>query len=303
VPHLQESIDLKGRKPMSKQPWRASVRVLAAVAALGVSAASIAAAPEQDVGAEMKKLPWQAGPGTGDVGTRSKIQIPDGASLLPESSGGRFLELTGNLPEEGDTVLVRKNWWATLSFDDSGYVKDDEKLDPDALLASMRKTEERSNDERKKRGMPTLTNEGWIVTPHYDPATKYLEWGVRLRSSDSPQPVVNYTMRLLSRHGSETVILVTSPENLQQDVADLHQVLGGYKFNPGETYGEFRAGDHVAEFGLGALVLGGAAAAAVKAGWFKGLLVTLAAAWKLVAAGVVAAFAGLKRLFGRATNR
>jgi len=125
---------------------------------------------------------------------------------------------------------------------------------------------------------------------------------VRLRASDSQQPVVNYTMRLLSRHGSETVILVTSPETLQQDVADLHQVLTGYKFNAGESYAEFRPGDHVAEFGLGALVLGGAAAAAVKAGWFKGLIAGLIAAWKLVAAAVVAAFAGLKRLFSRSSK-
>ena len=284
---------------MSKQIWRVSVCALAAALAIGASAPSVAADSEQDVRSEMQKLPWQEGPATGDVGSRSKIQIPDGARLLPESSGSRFLELTGNLPEPGDTVLMRKGWWATLSFDDSGYVKDDEKLDADALLASMRKNEESANEERKKRGMATLTNDGWIVPPHYDPTTKYLEWGVRLRSSDSPQPVVNYTMRLLSRHGSETVILVTSPETLQQDVADLHQVLTGYKFNPGESYAEFRPGDHVAEFGLGALVLGGAAAAAVKAGWFKGLIAGLIAAWKLVAAGVVAAFAGLKRLFSR----
>ena len=284
---------------MSKQIWRVSVCALAATLAIGVSAPCAAADAEQDVRSEMQKLPWQEGPASGDVGGRSKIQIPDGARLLPESSGSRFLELTGNLPEQGDTVLVRKGWWATLSFDDSGYVKDDEKLDADALLASMRKNEESANEERKKRGMATLTNDGWIVPPHYDPTTKYLEWGVRLRSSDSPQPVVNYTMRLLSRHGSETVILVTSPETLQQDVADLHQVLTGYKFNAGESYAEFRPGDHVAEFGLGALVLGGAAAAAVKAGWFKGLIAGLIAAWKLVAAGVVAAFAGLKRLFSR----
>ena len=284
---------------MSKQIWRVSVCALAATLAIGVSAPSAAADAEQDVRSEMQKLPWQEGPASGDVGSRSKIQIPEGARLLPESSGSRFLELTGNLPEQGDTVLVRKGWWATLSFDDSGYVKDDEKLDADALLASMRKNEESANEERKKRGMATLTNDGWIVPPHYDPTTKYLEWGVRLRSPDSPQPVVNYTMRLLSRHGSETVILVTSPETLQQDVADLHQVLTGYKFNAGESYAEFRPGDHVAEFGLGALVLGGAAAAAVKAGWFKGLIAGLIAAWKLVAAGVVAAFAGLKRLFSR----
>ena len=55
---------------MSKQLWRASACALAAAAALGAAAASGAAEPEQDVGAEMRKLPWQVGPGTGDVGSR-----------------------------------------------------------------------------------------------------------------------------------------------------------------------------------------------------------------------------------------
>lgn len=288
---------------MSNQNWRAPACALTVALAAAFALPAAAADSEQDIGAQMQKLPWQVGPATGDVGSRSTIDIPEGARLLPESSGSRFLELTGNLPEQGDTVLVRKGWWATLSFDDSGYVKDDEKLDPDELLAAMRKNEESSNEERRKRGMDTLTTDGWIVLPHYDPATRYLEYGVRLHSSDSPQPVVNYTMRLLSRHGYETVTLVTGPKTLAQDVKDLHQVLAGFKFNAGETYGEFRPGDHVAEFGLGALVLGGAAAAAVKAGWFKGLLVALAAGWKFVAAAVVAGFAGIKRLFGRATGR
>ncbi|HEY9029010.1 MAG TPA: DUF2167 domain-containing protein [Burkholderiaceae bacterium] len=288
---------------MTNPIWRAGACAMAVALTLGAPRLAAAAESEQDIGAELKKLPWQEGPAKADVGSRSKIQIPDGARLLPESSGSKFLELTGNLPEQGDTVLVRNGWWATLSFEDSGYVKDDEKLDPDALLAALNKGEEQSNEERKKRGMATLTNDGWIVPPHYDPKTKFLEYGLRLHSSDSPRPVVNYTMRLLSRHGYETVILVTGPDTLDRDVKDLHQVLDGFAFNPGETYGEFRAGDHVAEFGLGALVLGGAAAAAVKAGWFKGLIAALAAGWKLVAAGAVALLAGVKRLFGRATGR
>jgi len=283
------------------QHWRATACALAA--AVAVVATLPARAADEDVGAEMRKLPWQEGPASGDVGTRSKIQIPEGARLLPESSGNRFLELTGNLPEDGDTVLVRDHWWATLSFNDAGYVKDDEKLDPDALLKALRENDEEANKERTKRGMATLTNEGWIVPPHYDPTTKFLEYGLKLRSSDSPRPVVNYTMRLLSRRGYETVTLVTRPETLEADVQDLHQVLTGFKFNPGETYGEFKPGDHVAEFGLGALVLGGAAAAAIKGGWFKGLAAALVAGWKLVVAGVVALGAGIKRLFTRSSDR
>jgi uncharacterized membrane-anchored protein len=236
------------------------------------------------------------------VGDRSKIAIPDGADLLPESSGSRFLELTGNLPADGNTVLMRDHWFALMNFKESGHVKDDDKLDPDELLAALRKNDEAGNEERTRRGIPTLTIDGWITPPHYDPATKYLEYGLKLHASDGSRPVVNYTMRLLSRHGYETVILVTSPDTLDRDVKDLHQVLAGFNFNSGETYGEFRPGDHVAEFGLGALVLGGAAAAAVKAGWFKGLLVALAAAWKLVAAVAVALVASIRKLFSRGSK-
>ncbi len=286
---------------MSKMNWRATACAFAA--ALAAVAAVPAFADENSDAAEMKKLPWQQGPANGAVGSRSTLQIPEGASLLPESSGSRFLELTGNLPEQGNTVLVRDHWWATLEFTDSGYVKDDEKLDADALLKAMRDNNDAGNEQRKKRGMDTLTIDGWIVPPHYDPTTKFLEYGVRLHSSGSTHESANYTMRLLSRRGYETVTLVTNPTTLNADVQELHDVLGGFKFNPGESYAEFKPGDHVAEFGLGALVLGGAAAAAVKAGWFKGLIALLAAGWKVVVAGVVALGAGIKRLFGgRSSN-
>jgi uncharacterized membrane-anchored protein len=252
---------------------------------------------------EIAKLPWQRGPLNGAVGSRAHLDLDKDMLLLPEANGSRFLELSGNLPSPGETILMSRGWWATFSFGDTGYVKDDEKLDADEILKSMRSREEQSNGERRKRGLAELNTEGWIVPPHYDPTTKYLEWGVKLRASDSPEPVVNYTMRLLGRHGVESVVLVTSPQTLDRDVQELHKVLGGFAFDSGEKYSEFRPGDHVAEFGLGALVLGGAAAAAVKGGWFKGLLVALAAGWKLVAAAGVALVAGIGRFVSRITGR
>jgi uncharacterized membrane-anchored protein len=300
---------------MSQVSWRARACTVAAVAALAgtalpagadTAAADAPAASHEAAQSELAKLPWQRGPLHGAVGNRAHLTLPQDMLLLAESDGGRFLELNGNLPQPGETILMSRGWWAALSFDETGYIKDDEKLDADELLKSMRSHEEQSNEQRRKRGLAELTTQGWIVAPHYDPTTKYLEWGVKLRASDNPEPIVNYTMRLLGRKGVESVVLVTSPETLDRDVQDLHQVLAGFDFDAGEKYGEFRPGDHVAEFGLGALVLGGAAAAAVKGGWFKGLLVGLAAAWKLVAAGAVALFAGLgklvSRLFGRKTT-
>jgi len=65
------------------------------------------------------------------------------------------------------------------------------------------------------------------------------------------------------------VVLVSSPETLDQSVGSLKKALGGYDFTRGEKYAEFRPGDHVAEFGLAALIAGGAAAVATKKGFWR----------------------------------
>src|SRR5436305_1948195 len=65
---------------------------------------------------------------------------------------------------------------------------------------------------------------------------------------------------------------------------------------PRERYSEFRSGDRVAQFGLGALVLGGAAAVAVKTGAGKALGKFLIYG-AVAAGGTILAF--LRKLFRR----
>jgi uncharacterized membrane-anchored protein len=192
-------------------------------------------------------------------------------------------------------VSDASQWFAVFSFDESGYVKDDEKLDASALLKSLQDSDGPGNEERKRLGMAPLHTEGWHVPPHYDTDSRRLEWGVRLRGEAGP-PIVNYTIRILGRRGVMKATLVSDPQNLNQDIAVFKAALGGFGFAPGERYAEFRAGDRVAEYGLAALVLGGAAVVATKTGFLK-------AFWKLLLVGVVA-FGGalvafLRKLFRR----
>jgi uncharacterized membrane-anchored protein len=288
---------------------RRSPARLAAACSLALCAAIPAAraadAPEAapDPRQQMAALPWQNGPSDGAVGTRSHLAYPQGTSLLPEASGAKFLELTGNIPSDGNTVLRGSHWFAVLDFTESGYVKDDDKLDADELLKTLKSGQESSNAERRKRHLDEMFVDGWIVPPHYDSQSRQLEYGLKLHDSSGPAPIVNYTMRILGRHGYETAVVVTSPETLQADVAEVRGILKGFDFNSGERYSEFVPGDHVAEFGLGALVVGGAAAAVIKGGWWKGILAALVAGWKLVAAGAVALFAGIGKFFGKGSDR
>src|SRR5262249_52971771 len=151
------------------------------------------------------------------------------------------------------------------------------------------------NDERKRLGMQPIYTDGWSVPPHYDEATRRLEWGVRLRDHDG-RFVVNYTSRLLGREGVMSAVLVSNPESLEKDRAAVDAALNGFAYNSGKAYSEFKEGDKVAAYGLGALVLGGAAAAAAKTGAGKALFKGL---WIALAAGAAAIWAFVKRFMGK----
>ncbi len=265
------------------------------IALCAVPLLAIAAPSEQDPGAALRALDWHVGPRVEQVVGKGTLKTADAETLfLDEANSTKFLKLTGNLPQAGNNIVLSKNgdWWADFSFNPIGYVKDDEKIDADDLLKTLKNGDGPANEERKRLGFPALYTEGWYIPPHYDPQTKRLEWGVKLRSEG--QTVLNYTIRLLGRTGVMSATLVSSPETLDKDVASFKQVLNGFDFNAGERYSEFKEGDHVAEYGLAALIAGGAAAVATKKGFWAVIGGFLAATWKLVVGAVIAAFAGLR---------
>lgn|SRR5574338_281197 len=268
------------------------------IALCAVPLIAIAAPNEQDRGAALRALDWHAGPRAEQVVGKAILKTADAEMLfLDEVNSTKFLKITGNLPEPGNNIVFSKSggWWADFSFNPIGYVKDDEKIDADDLLKTLKNSDGPANEERKRLGLPPLYTEGWYIPPHYDPQTKRLEWGVKLRSEG--RTFLNYTIRLLGRTGVMSATLVSSPETLDKDVASFKQVLKGFDFNPGERYSEFKEGDHIAEYGLAALIAGGAAAVATKKGFLAVIGGFLAAAWKVVVGAVIAAFAGLNSLF------
>lgn len=247
---------------------------------------------------ELAKLNWKNGPATGTIGEKATIQVPTGYVFLGERDTRRFIELMGNPPMDNKYLIAPKSlsWFAVFEFKATGYIKDDEKIDADDLLKNLKEADISGNEERKRLGMGALYTDGWQVPPHYDVVTKRLEWGVRLRDEEGTTNV-NYTSRLLSRSGVMSATLVADTETLDKDTREFKTVLQNFNFVAGETYAEFKAGDHVAEFGLAALVLGGAAAVATKKGLWAIIAGFFAAMWKILAAAVVAGLAAIRGLF------
>jgi uncharacterized membrane-anchored protein len=74
-------------------------------------------------------------------------------------------------------------------------------------------------------------------------------------------------------------------------------------YKEGNRYADFDPKtDKVATYGIAALVAGGVLAVAAKAGFFKLLLVSLAAGWKFILIGAAAVVAFFKKLFKRGNN-
>jgi uncharacterized membrane-anchored protein len=247
---------------------------------------------------QIKKLNWQFAGSQGNIGTEAVLQVPKGFAFLGSADASRFIELQGNPPMANHFILAPMNleWFSAFVFEPIGYVKDEEKIDPDELLETLKKSNLEDQQQRRQKGLQVLVLEGWFIPPHYDVQTKRLEWGTKLRTENNGL-IVNYTIKLLGRKGVMDAIVVSDPENLDRDVNEFKSVLSSYSFTSGERYTEFRSGDKVAEYGLAALIIGGAAAAAAKSGALKGLMKFI---WVGAIAIGAACWSYVKRLFRKA---
>ena len=242
------------------------------------------------------------GPAKAKLGGIAQIQVPEHYTFTGAEGTKKLMEMMGNTvdgSELGFLAPTNSNWFVLFEFDDSGYVKDDDKdkLDADAILYSIRRGTEQANKQRKKMGIPPVNVVGWEQPPKYNAETHNLEWAIRGESEG--EPVVNYNTRVLGRKGVMRVTVVGDPEEVKTAMPDFKQLMAGYNFVSGQTYAEYKPGDKVAQYGLAALVVGGAAVGAAKLGLFASLAVFLKKGWKLVVVGVVALAAMLKKVFGR----
>ena len=248
-------------------------------------------APAEVTQKQFNDLPWQNS-GVGEIAGQATIKISKDIKFLDPIGTEKFNKLVGNLPTPNEYMIQSKTrgWVAFFDFTDSGYVKDDEAIDPDALLTELKSGNAAGNEKRKEENLPLLFLDGWYIAPRYDKQNNRLEWATKIRDEKN-QIIVNYTTRILGRSGYMSTTLVSEPSSLDGDIADFKTKLKAFEFVPGQKYAEFRDGDKIAAYGLGALVLGGAAAAASKGG-FKAL-------GALILAGLAAAGAFLKKIFGK----
>jgi uncharacterized membrane-anchored protein len=236
------------------------------------------------------------------------LTLPQGYRYLGPDDTERVLVEWGNPPGSATLGMIvpgglgatdEESWAVIVSFDEDGYVEDDEaaSIDYDELLRDMQKATRDDNKERTKAGYPPVDLIGWAARPHYDSTARKLYWAKELQFGDASERTLNYDVRALGRRGVLVLSAVASMKQLGEVETGMQQVLGFVAFNEGHRYADYIPGtDKVAAYGIGALIAGKVAA---KVGLFKLLIGVLAAGKKLIVIGLIAIAELARRLFRR----
>jgi uncharacterized membrane-anchored protein len=222
----------------------------------------------------------------------AKLTVPEGFRYLDKMQSIYVLtELWGNPADSSILgmlvpinrgVLASNSWTFTISFDEMGYVKDDDAddINYDDLLEEQQKEFKEANPERIKQGYQPIEFIGWASTPYYDKDKKILHWAKELKFGSDSLSTLNYNLRVLGRKGVFVLNAIASIGELPEVKANIDKVIGSVEFKEGNRYADFIPDvDNVAAWTIGGLVAGKVLA---KAGFF----VLLLKFWKVIALAV-----------------
>lgn len=234
--------------------------VIAALVAFSLIPAAAAKPPqtEEERTAALDALTWRDGETLTLPLSRGTLQAPEHVSqLLGKDAATLWEALNGvDAPPGMEAALYDPQTEALVFFQKlgNGYVKLDdwEDIDADAMLKSISENTETDNTRRKAAGIPDLHVVGWRERPHLDRATNTVRWSFEGRDEGSGE-LVNSIALVLARDGFEKLIWVAAKKDAGGN--DLLKVAqASFAFPPGGRYGDFQAGDKVAEYGIAGLV-------------------------------------------------
>ncbi|MBB4220891.1 DUF2167 domain-containing protein [Variovorax guangxiensis] len=260
---------------------------------------------EQDAAFKAAKAVQKVGPVDITLRDQAHLHLPAGYVWVPTPAAAQLMRSMGNRTDDTFVGAIfpadDADWMAVVKFVKEGYIKDDDAKDwnADDLLKSLKEGTEAANEERAKRGIPSIEVTGWAQKPQYDAAAHRLVWSAlskRKGTTDGNQGV-NYNTYALGREGYLSLNLITNAKDLDKYKPDASKLLGAIQYDDGKKYADFNSStDKVAAYGLAALVAG---AAVKKLGLFAIIAAFLAKFAKLAVVAGGAALWGIAKLFKR----
>ncbi|MBT33898.1 MAG: hypothetical protein CMO01_29905 [Thalassobius sp.] len=230
------------------------------------------------------------------------LHVPEGFGFLDKEQSKYVLtDLWGNPEDEtilgllvpdNKGVLNSNSWVFSISYDEVGYIEDDdaEDIDYDELLEEQQTEIKAANPEREKQGYQAIELVGWASDPFYDKNKKILHWAKELNFKGDSLNTLNYNLRVLGRKGMFMINAIASMSEMPEVNASIKPVINSVEFKEGSKYADFDPEiDEVASWTIGGLVAGKVLA---KVGFFA----VLAKFWKLILVGIASVGGGLWKM-------
>lgn len=197
------------------------------------------------------------------------LTVPEGFRYLDAEQSRYVLEDMWGNPEDTTVmgmilpqnrgVLADNSWAFIVTYEEMGYVKDDDAddIDYEELLEEMKTDAKTENEARAEAGYDPIEIVGWASKPFYDVDKKVLHWAKEIKFGDSEFNTLNYNVRVLGRKGVLVLNAVSSMTELGEVQQNISPVLSSFTYADGTKYEDFNPDlDEVAAWTIGGLVAG-----------------------------------------------
>lgn len=197
------------------------------------------------------------------------LTVPEGFRYLDAEQSRYVLEDMWGNPEDTTVigmilpqnrgVLADNSWAFIVTYEEMGYVKDDDAddIDYEELLEEMKTDAKTENEARAEAGYDPIEIVGWASKPFYDVDKKVLHWAKEIKFGDSEFNTLNYNVRILGRKGVLVLNAVSSMAELGEVQQNITPVLSSFTYADGTKYEDFNPDlDEVAAWTIGGLVAG-----------------------------------------------
>lgn len=223
---------------------------------------------DPELKANLEKLDYQQGTITVGDGIATFETGSDYYFLSSDDSTIVLVDMWGNPPAPaplgmlflvGTTPYHSDAWGLEITFDELGYVSDEDAndYDYDELLQTMQEDTRAGNERRIADGYGPIELIGWAETPSYDQDARKLYWAKELMFDNDPNTTLNYSIRALGRKGVLVMNFIAPMSALANVQASAPDVLAMSAFTQGNKYSDFNPSlDKVAAIGIGGLIAG-----------------------------------------------
>jgi uncharacterized membrane-anchored protein len=217
--------------------------------------------------AREKEIKYQTG--KIDIGSDIELNVPKGYKYIGLKDAEYIVnELWSNPPDatmrgmlvaEDYNSLSTDKWAFIVSYEDEGYVKDEDadKIDYTEMKKEIQADEKESNEARKKQGYAAMHFIDWASKPYYDKQEKILHWAKNFKFGDQEDTTLNYDVRILGRKGLISLNAVGISTDLEDIKKHIPEIMHVATFKQGSRYADFDSKtDKIAAYTIGGLVAG-----------------------------------------------